>query len=392
MERSLPTIEAMGLDVVSVSDRPLGVGTGHRLQADPTQPGDVLAALRQAGVTEASGVLSLGYENATAVSDVAHALGCPALPREVALVCSEKDRRIRALAAAGLPTPRHIAVATGDDPLPLLDALIYPAVVKPVDLTDSQGVRRVDSQAEAVAALAEALTMARSGRAIVEELLEGTEHTLTGLCAGGAVHFAGFSDRDYSEKEAFAPAFFERGDVLPSTLAPERIAAVRQGARAGVRALGIDDGIFSCDVLVDPAGTVYMLEIACRLTGARIPTEVVPLATGIDILPNAVRLALGDEIVPSELDQTRARHVVQRYLPPVAGIVDAVGDIDAVERPAGVYDLFWVTRPAPGSLLGEYRSADDVVAGVIVEGDSVGAVDALADEMLSRVPLVMRYG
>ncbi|MDV6291129.1 hypothetical protein R2F25_37365 [Streptomyces sp. UP1A-1] len=92
-----------------------------------------------------------------------------------------------------------------------------PAVIKPSDQTGSLGVVKVDSPGAVRELAAEALRLSPVGRIVVEEFLEGTEHTLAAFMVDGELHRFGFADREYGRKEEFAPYFFEGGDTLPSS-------------------------------------------------------------------------------------------------------------------------------------------------------------------------------
>lgn len=393
MDRSLARIAEMGVELVVVTDRAterVRRAAARVVLADPADPEGVVAAVERAGVDAVDGVLSLGFDNPPAVARLCRRFGCRGLDEEVALDCTHKDRRLRILAAAGLRTPRHAVAGDAREALAALRSVGLPAVVKPTDGTGSLGVAKVAAMEAAPAAVGAALRASRSGRVVIEEFLAGTEHTVTGFSVGGRVAVTGFSDRDYRNKEAFPPHFFEAGDTVPTALPAERVRRVEEVVRRGVRALRLEPAFFNTDVLVTEEGEVVLIEVTGRLTGARIATEVVPLATGVDPLPNAVRLALGWPLRPAELRPVRARAVVQRYLPCTGGVVEWVGDLAAVERPAGVYDLFWGVEPRVGAALPRYRSGEDVLAGAIAEADTVAGAEEAAARALAALPLRVR--
>jgi len=389
MDLALPRILDLGVELVVATDHPTEQVRRHAsriVRTDPLSADRVLRDLKAANAGGFSGVMSLGFDNPPAIAALSSAFGCPGLDVEVAANATEKDRRIATLRAAGLATPAH-GVATGmREGLALLETIGLPAVVKPVDRTGSLGVSKISSFEGARDLLRRALVKSRSGRIVVERYLTGTEHTVTGVSVGGRVHFASLSDRDYSEKERFAPSIFERGDILPSALGPDEARRVFETVEAGVRALALDPAVFNTDVLVTPAGEVILIELTARLPGARIASDLVPLATGVDILPNAVRLALGRPIILDELRPSRATAVVQRYLPANGGRVDWVGDLRQVDR-TDIHDLFWLMRLNEGRRLPLYRSDRDLIAGVIATGETVEQAGAAADRALRSLPL-----
>jgi biotin carboxylase len=393
MERSLAAVKDMGVRLTVVTDRPdarVRAYADQVVDAYPRSLDATLRGLREAGVDRADGVLSLGYENPPVVSGLVSRFGTAGLDVETARDCTWKDRRIRVLDAAGVRVPRHRLVSSVGEALEVLDELGLPVVVKPPAGTSSMGVIKVAERSGMARAAEQALALSGgSGQAVVEEYLTGTEHTVEGLCSGGAVHFTGFSDRNYAAKERFHPYFFEDGDTLPSAL-PEAVRhRIQQTTEQAVRALRLDPAVFSADILLTDEGEVVVLEVAGRMAGARFGTELVPLSTGVELLPNAVRLALDEPLVLSEFEPVRQDAVVLRYLPCTGGRVTALGDLDLVARDERVHDLFWEMDLAPGMDLPVYRSGKDVLAGVIVRADSVAAAEEVARATLDALPLTV---
>lgn len=390
MDRSLAELRSPRRELVVVTDTPTErarEAADVLLVCDPADGTAVLAELSAAGIDRLDGVFSLGADNPPAVSVVAHRFGCPGLPLETALDCTLKDRRLAILREAGLDLPRFAAAESVAEALRAVAEVGLPAVIKPSDQTGSLGVVKVDSPGAVRELTAEALRLSPVGRIVVEEFLEGTEHTLAAFMVDGELHRFGFADREYGRKEEFAPYFFEGGDTLPSRLTGEQIEEVTDTVRRGALALRLDPAVINTDILRTRDGRVVLLEITCRITGARIATEVMRLATGVDPLPNVVRLALGRPLDLSELRPTRDGAAVQRFLPADGGVVEWVGDPRHVARRAGVHDVFWGIELAPGTLVPPYRGGADVLAGVIAYAGDTAEAEAIAERTLRALPL-----
>nr|WP_282549663.1 ATP-grasp domain-containing protein [Streptomyces rochei] len=390
MDRSLAELRSTRRELVVVTDTPTErarEAADVLLVCDPADGTAVLAELSAAGIDRLDGVFSLGADNPPAVSVVAHRFGCPGLPLETALDCTLKDRRLAILRKAGLALPRFAAAESVAEALRAVAEVGLPAVIKPSDQTGSLGVVKVDSPGAVRELAAEALRLSPVGRIVVEEFLEGTEHTLAAFMVDGELHRFGFADREYGRKEEFAPYFFEGGDTLPSRLTGEQIEEVTDTVRRGALALRLDPAVINTDILRTRDGRVVLLEITCRITGARIATEVMRLATGVDPLPNVVRLALGRPLDLSELRPTRDGAAVQRFLPADGGLVEWVGDPRDVARRAGVHDVFWGIELAPGTVVPPYRGGADVLAGVIAYAGDTAEAEAIAERTLRALPL-----
>ena len=111
-----------------------------------------------------------------------------------------------ALSRAGLPGPDYRVFSVHDDPEALADELSYPAVIKPVFLSGSRGVVRVDD-GEAFARwflwlrelLAEEEIARRGGadaeRVLVEDFVPGDEVAVEALLADGVLHRLALFDK-----------------------------------------------------------------------------------------------------------------------------------------------------------------------------------------------------
>lgn len=389
MERSVATALEMCVEPVVVTDGPPEVEQpGYaRLKADPHDALEVVSVLDRAGYTGFDGVMTLGYDNPPTISRLAAKFGCPGIPVDVAVTCTRKDKRAQTLARHGVGVAASRTAQDVPTALGHCEELGYPVVVKPADRWYSIGVQKVASADDATTAIARALALSNAETVVVEEFLVGTEHTVAGIAIGGEVLITSVSDRAYDRKEEFLPYFFEEGDTLPTVLDPHGVDRVVTTVTRGVRALGIDHGVFNTDILVEPGGNARVIELTCRMTAARIVTEIVPLATGVDILPNAIRLALGEQIVREELLPSLNRAVVQRYLPCDSGVVRWIGDLASCGWPDQLYDVFWGRPLAVGERLPAFKSNEDVIAGAIAYATTVEEAEAVAGDVLARLPI-----
>ena len=112
----------------------------------------VAAVLAAAAERPVDGVIAVGDRPVVLAARVAEALGVPWHPADAARASAHKRLARERLARAGLPTPRCLAATVDDDPIDVSRRARYPAVVKPVSLSGSRGVIRVDTPEALVAA------------------------------------------------------------------------------------------------------------------------------------------------------------------------------------------------------------------------------------------------
>jgi biotin carboxylase len=201
------------------------------------------------------GVFTAGTDFSASVAYVAEKLSLPGIPLETALRASDKLLMRAALAQAGVPSPRFACASSPEDPAIAAAGLGFPLVVKPADSMGARGCRAVRDPGELEAAVAAALPYSRSGRAIVEEYIEGPEFSIDALVipakngGEGEILIRGIADRIIR----FSPYFIELGHTMPSAQPPEVTEEVLRVFRAGVRALGINIGAAKGDIKYCPS-------------------------------------------------------------------------------------------------------------------------------------------
>ncbi|MBA3844686.1 MAG: hypothetical protein H0X39_19060, partial [Actinobacteria bacterium] len=225
--------------------RALGIWTAV-VDRDPGAPGfrfadrrcllsteDEPAIERLVGAMAIDGIISPGTDWPVGVAArISERAGLPhPITPQTAVLATNKLRQRERLAAAEIPQPRSWAVG-GDDAPP---EVAGPVVVKAPDRQGQKGLSLVLDPAGLPAAIDLARGAARSGLALVEELVGGPEVTVVGFSVGGTFSGLAVNDRIVAD----APAF----GVALAHVWPSRHAAAALGvAERAVAALGITDG------------------------------------------------------------------------------------------------------------------------------------------------------
>jgi biotin carboxylase len=263
------------------------------------------------------GVFTAGTDFSAAVAYCAGKAGLPGIPYRSALKATDKLLMREAFVTAGVPSPRFRGVASKAEGAAALEAVGLPAVVKPVDNMGARGIRRVDSAEDFQTALEEALSLSRSGRAIVEEYLEGPEFSLDALIYRGEFTLCGIADRHIR----FAPYFVEIGHTMPTALSSAQRQPVVDVFRRGAAALGIENGAAKGDIKLTSRGPVVG-EIAARLSGGYMSGWTYPLSSGVELTAAALRIAVG--LDPGDLTPRRDHTGVERAFFSIPGRLAAV--------------------------------------------------------------------
>jgi biotin carboxylase len=339
------------------------------------------------------GVFTAGTDFSASVAYVAGELGLPGIPYATAIKASDKLEMRAALAAAGVASPRFVEAASPDDPA-LASAPGFPLVVKPADSMGARGCRAVRDGRELAAAVAAALPYSRSGRAIVEEYVEGPEFSIDALVLPSEegedeILIRGIADRHIF----FEPYFVELGHTMPSAFPPEIQAEVLRVFRLAVRALGIRAGAAKGDMKYCPArGQAVVGEIAARLSGGYMSGWTYPYASGIDVTREALLLSVGLPLRRArqgggQAEEDRGWTSAERAFISIPGAVASVEGCVEAERLPYIKQLF--LRVGPGDRVvfpsNNVQKCGNVISQAPSRESAVEAAESAAGGLLIRL-------
>lgn len=267
-------------------------------------------------------VFTAGTDFSASVSYVAENLGLKSHPFEAALNASDKIRMRRAFSKNGVPSPAFTeitaddwkaicadcyAVQSPDAESAVASKLLqkagsysFPLVIKPVDNMGGRGCRMISSEDELASAVSDALQYSRSGRAVLEDYMEGPEFSIDALVFNGEVTITGFADRHIF----FPPYFIEMGHTMPTDISDDDWNALASCFASGIRALGLTHGVAKADIKLTPDGPMIG-EIAARLSGGYMSGWTYPYASDVFLTEQALLLALDKE--PAEVMMLRKK-------------------------------------------------------------------------------------
>ncbi len=325
-------------------------------------------------------VFTAGTDFSTTVSYVAGSLGLPCVPLAAAERATDKRLMRRALAAAGVPCPGFAELDGSSDPVAAAAALRRPLVVKPADSMGSRAVRRVDSDAELREACDAALAASRTRRALVEEFMDGPELSLDAIVHRGVATVCGVADRIIR----FPPYFVEMGHTMWTALPDAARRSTEEVFRAGIRALGIDEGAAKGDLKLTSRGPMVG-EIAARLSGGYMSGWTFPLASGVQVTAAGLRVAAG--LDPGDLAPTRRWTSAERAFISLPGVVHSIDGVEDAKAVAGVHDVFVLAGAGRNVVFptSNVEKAGNVIAAHESRDAAVDAAEKAAARILVRL-------
>jgi biotin carboxylase len=280
--------KARGYRVLTTDNAPANVGhalADANFDVDTT---DLSGVLELAIAERVDGIISPGTDVAVETAAyVAERLGLPGPGTEAARLLTRKRHFRQLLQRSGLPCPRLIepddvaSAATDGD---------CRWIVKPNRSSGSKGVFVARDAAELSSRIDESATFSLDGEVVVEEFIEGTQHTCEGWMRDGRLSLALLTDRD----TVALPHTATSGHRVPTRLSR----AQRDDAIAAIehvlRMVSVSDGPVDCD-FVAASGCVFLIEMTPRLGGNSL-SQLFAAALECDLVSAAVGYACGDEV------------------------------------------------------------------------------------------------
>jgi len=237
----------------------------------------------------------LNIQGAFAASDVAvtvagitQALNLPGIPMDVAIRSNNKSLMKERWLKDNIPTPFGIEVKTLKEAIQVIKIIGLPVIVKAVDNAASRGSMKIVDERQLLQALENAKLASRTGTAIIEEYVNGSEQSVESIIWKAKHYHVGMADRSFG----YHPFHIETSHVDPSQLNSEVQKKIFEVVDNAADSLGIDFGPAKADMILTPKGPM-ILEMPARLSGGFHSQYTTPLSTGQDPIRAVIEIAMG---------------------------------------------------------------------------------------------------
>ncbi|MBI2187205.1 MAG: ATP-grasp domain-containing protein [Acidobacteria bacterium] len=337
------------------------------------------------------GIVAVGDRPVVLAAHLACAFGLPGHPPSAAAASRNKLLTRRAFRTAGLPTPWFESTPIDGDIHALARRVPYPAVVKPLALSGSRGVMRVDTAAECLAAFDRLRALLRSadvrierdeahGQALVESFIPGVEYAVEGLLDHGRLRVLTIFDKP---DPLDGPFFEETIYLTPSAASSERQQHIVAVTGAAARAIGLHHGPIHAECRVD-GSTVYVLEIAARPIGG-LCSRALRFEKNVSLEELLLRHATGED-VSGYVRETAAAGVMMIPIPK-RGIYRRVDGVDEARAVPGIEDVQMTAKP--DARVVPLPEAKSYLGFIFARGDTPSAVEHALRTAHARLQIVI---
>ena len=165
----------------------------------------------------------------------------------------------------------------------------YPLICKPVDLSSSRGVYKIENKDGLKEALSYALAWSNKKEVILEEFIEGPEYSGESIAYEGKYKLLAITEKHTTG----APHFVETGHRQPALISPEMYEKIEKTLYKAFAAMKIEYGAIHPEFRITKEGKIYFMEIATRMGGDCIGTDLTPLSSGYDFMGMVINICQG---------------------------------------------------------------------------------------------------
>lgn len=217
-------------------------------------------------------------------------IGIPCNSIETENIATNKYLMRCAMRDAGIDGPRFVLVEAGFDKS-CIAQFEYPLIIKPVDLSSSRGVMKINSEADLDDAINYAMGWSKTKQCILEEFIEGPEYSGESIAYNGQYKLLVVTEKSTTG----APHFVETGHKQPADLSEEMLKKVEHTLYKAFASMGIKYGAIHPEFRVTKEGRICFMEIGARMGGDCIGSDLVPISSGYDYMGMVISCGCGKE-------------------------------------------------------------------------------------------------
>lgn len=390
MEYSLNLIRKQGFRLIIISEKQFKLlGGDIQITESPLNHEVIIKKLNEINL-KFHGVIPLGRERGVMLSAlISKEFNLPGLSIIQSKILTNKYLLYRHLNKFKIPVPRTRLVSSYKELIRISSIIKFPIVIKPVNSVGAQGVIKVDSIEELKSGYEYAKKVSK--KIIVQECLFGTEHSIEAVVSGDNVYITGFSDRNYLYKK-YEPFFVEEGDTLPSELTLDEFEKIKELFIRAINSMGINSSVIKGDIILTKEGP-KIIEIAGRL-GSPNFWHLNYLSYGTNSLILGVNIACGEKIKEKKaalIYKKSKKGVIFKCIFCERGFFNRIIGLKKIRTMKGFYKFDWwdSKQPQKGDLVGNFENLSDMVAYVIIVGNSLKRAKILSEQILSKIKILV---
>lgn len=237
---------------------------------------------------QVDGILTTSDAPVRVVAKIAKQLGFKSMSEETAEICTNKLKQRTLFKENNVGCPDFVIVHSR---LRDITFSSFPCIVKPIDSSASRGVSIAVNDEDLRKAIDYAFDFSRSETVLVEQFIEGREFSVETFTQNKETTVVAITEKHLLNNGYFV----ENTHIEPANITSIEYELITNEVMNAIVTIGLDNAPSHTEVKLCN-GKVYIIEIACRLGGDYITSDLCPLSTGVDMLENLVKVSVGEKV------------------------------------------------------------------------------------------------
>lgn len=246
---------------------------------------EILVVCSEVGI---DAIISIASDIAMpSVNFIANKLGLIGNSIKSSIISTDKYEMRKALSQSGMSCPNFSFFDDSNFIIKKND-LNFPIIVKPTDRSGSRGVTMVEDSINVNPAITKALKHSFKKSVIVEEFIEGREFSIEIISFKGKHYPLAITDKVTTG----APFFVETEHHQPADISKNLEKKIFTTISRALDILEIKNGASHSEIIITEDLNISIVEVAARMGGDFIGSDLVMLSRGYDFLKGVIDVAL----------------------------------------------------------------------------------------------------
>lgn len=301
------------------------------------------------------GIVSIASDLASiTVNYVAEKMNLVGNGIESSRIATNKYLMRKAFEKRGDPSPR--SYRSDEITEQILDTLVFPLIVKPVDRSGSRGITKIENQSMLEEAVEIAEKQSFESKAVIEEFVEGDEYSVEYVSFEGKHYFLAITQKFTTG----SPHYIETGHMQPANVDDDILKNTKKVVEHALDTLNIRYGASHSEIKIDTNGVIKIIEIGGRMGGDCIGSDLVRISTGYDFVDMVIDIACGLKPIFKKVCEPKVAKIhfifdnddlekLERLKKTNPGIIYRISDIQPISADHNVVDSstrygYYITR------------------------------------------------
>ena len=325
--RAIEQLEINGYNVLVLDKNPVELAYKIASKVIPIDFSDsekTIAALEEIDLCGVMAINDFGVVTAAKIAKEKKLFGYNI---EAAYNVAEKTRMKDCWKKDGILTAKHNNYTITDIKIAKIDWNIFPCIIKPSFVGGaSRGVFYIENEGQLKEKLSELTQLYPSQNIVIEEFIQGTEHTIEVLVFDGRTHLMSISDKkNYPGNKTIVQDLWFPGPK--GNLYRKQLEELLHNA---CMSLGLTFGCAHFEIMITPSEKIYLIEVGGRPGGGLNFHPISLLTTGYDYTLELASILTTGKPILKRIDSTIK--LVWHFFNPTEGVIKEIKGFEKIRN------------------------------------------------------------